>query len=144
MDFLVGEVTRSHKDIDFVIWADDLEKVRRILLERGYSLHPDFDETEYNRMFQKQGQQIEIIFITRNSEGQVITPGPFAHWPWPKGSFKVDAFHHLESVTCPIASPESILDTKEGMQHHMPERETRSHDKSDISRLRALVRSTMD
>src|SRR3712207_1118934 len=36
VDFLVGEITRPHEDIDLIIWRDDAPSVREVLAPHGY------------------------------------------------------------------------------------------------------------
>ena len=36
VDFLVGEITRDHEDIDFTIWENDCEQAETALAEEGF------------------------------------------------------------------------------------------------------------
>lgn len=133
MDFTVSAITRPHSDIDFVVWRQDGERLQRLLVNHDYrqlALREDVS------IFSKQGQRVEFYVIARNAKGQIITPGVWAHWPWPDGSFD-GTTGRIGALVCPVVSVRSQLDSKESYPHNtgIP---LRSQDKADIERLRSV------
>jgi hypothetical protein len=137
IDFLVGAVTREHRDIDFVVWAIDADRVRALLETHGYHWQPTRHPDE-RHVFSKQNQRIDVDFIERTESGQIVTPGRWKVWPWPPNAF-TDATASLEGIICPVVSAEAQLDSKESFQHYAPGTAMRDVDHADIARLRAAL-----
>ena len=137
VDFLVGEITRPHDDVDFVIWARDAQVVRRMLAQHRYTESVTHSSTD-TTIFYKQEQRLEIVFIDRNQAGQIVTPGVWADWPWLAGTFE-EAPARLGDLMCPVTSAASLLETKERYAQHPAGEPLREKDVADIERLRALL-----
>lgn len=86
-------------------------------------------------------QRISFTFLEWNSLGQIITPGRWADWPWPEGSFSPETVT-LEGVVCPVVSAEALLDGKENMSKHPAGEPLREHDRADIVQLRRLLKGS--
>jgi hypothetical protein len=133
VDFSVGSVTRPHRDIEFVVWERDAERLPSILAEHGYVVHAREEEAI---TFAKQGQHVEFYVLVRDARGRLITPGRWADWPWLEGSFD-GPMGRIGDVVCPVVSVETQLDTKEAylQQTGVP---LRPKDRADIALLRGL------
>jgi hypothetical protein len=137
VDFLVGEVTRPHSDVEFAVWRSDFPAVRSLLKRRGYvEQEVDFPQEADN--FSKSGQLVRLIFIERNETGEVVTPGRWNDWPWPDGSFG-GARGRLGDVELPVVSVQGQLDTKENYHRHPAGRPLREKDRGDLQHLRRLA-----
>ncbi len=140
VDFLVGQTTRTHSDVEFVAWHRDLPAITRILQTSGYSpigvRYPDDGAA-----FSKNDQRLGFIFIDETADGQIVTPGRWGDWPWPEGSF-AGVRGRLGDIELPVVSLEGQLETKENY-HRQPEgRPLRKKDRSDIQHLRRLANSS--
>lgn len=131
VDFVVGQVTRSHRDIEFVVWQHDAARLPRLLAEHGYDVRTREEEAV---TFAKEDQQVEFYLLVRDARGRFITPGRWADWPWLDGSFAGDV-GRIGEVVCPVVSVETQLDTKEAYLRHtgVP---LRPKDRADIAWLR--------
>jgi hypothetical protein len=79
MDFFVGQVTRDHKDIDWLAWAQDAPLIRAALLGRGYRTLPywGWGSPELGLEVTKDGQDLIFHWVARDSAGQVVVPGRY-------------------------------------------------------------------
>ena len=139
VDFAVGEMTRPHGDVDFVVWERDRLRVTGQLTLLGYrvrgSKHP-----AHQLNWEKSGTAVQINLITRTADGAILSPGSFSDWPWLAGSFG----HHrgrLADVDVPIVSPAGQLEAKENFPKHPAGRPLRDKDIHDIRQLRLLLGS---
>ena len=140
VDFLVGETTRPHSDVEFVAWHRDLPAITRILEASGYSpievRHPD-----EGAALTKNDQRLGFTFIDEGADGQIITPGRWSDWPWPEGSFAA-VRGRLDDIELLVVSLEGQLDTKENFHRHPEGRPLRRKDRADIRYLRWLANSS--
>ncbi|MES4792180.1 MAG: hypothetical protein C4321_03665 [Chloroflexota bacterium] len=82
LDFLVGEVTTPHEDIDLVTGRRHATRVRHALESSGY----EFGWSSGVQVaFAKAGQEISILFVARDREGRISSPG-IPEWEWIAGS----------------------------------------------------------
>ena len=137
MDFHAGEVTRDHSDIEIFIWKHDAERARDALTARGFNffagLYPD-----EARAFLKDGQEIGLWFVVTNDAGRVVTPGRWADWPWPAGSFDAPR-QRSDDIEAPVMSLEGLLDMKLGFASHPHGAPLREKDLADIDQLKSLI-----
>jgi hypothetical protein len=111
VDFMLGEITRPHADVDLVVWARNRRRIYQALAETGFALDRDLDvQTD----FRKAGQNISIIYLTRAPDGRVVTHG-IPVWAWPPSSLPPHAFA-LAGVTARAVSPEQLLWEKESYE----------------------------
>lgn len=136
VDFLHGQPTRCHRDVDFAVWVEDLPRVSSRLETLGF--RPVAGAPEGQARFDKEGELLELTLIQRDPLGQVITPGRFSDWPWLEGSFGND-LGRIGEVEVPVLTPESQLDSKEGFAEHSGGRPLREKDRYDIERLRTIL-----
>jgi len=137
IDFLVGEVTRGHHDIDFVVWAADGDRIRALLEDHGYQWQLT-GHTDERHVFVKHNQRIDVDFIEQTDAGQIVTPGRWKEWPWPENGFG-DVTAALATIVCPVVSADAQLDSKESFQHYAPGSPRRDRDEADIAHLRAVL-----
>jgi hypothetical protein len=136
VDFLLGEVSRPHGDIEFVVWERDRERLKEVLREHGYQL---VDDRVEDVISSKHGQLVEFYFIRCNETGEVVTPEKWEGWPWPEGAFSGET-GRLGGVRCPVVSAETQLRSKEEYlsQTGAP---PRPKDVEDMRRLRDILAS---
>ena len=134
LDFLLGTITRKHEDVDWLIWTTDASSVQSCLEPHGYDLS-ETKRPEEHIAFYKQGQYTSFTRNMRNDQGQVVTCGRWSDWPYPDDAFT--ASHGcLDSIICPVLSPEAQLDVKENYHKHPAGGPLRDVDPPDIDRLR--------
>ncbi len=116
LDFLLGEVTRVHGDVDWAIWKTDVPDVTACLGTLGYSSqkvrHP-----EEHIGFYKLDQYVSFGLLEKNHSGEVVTSGRWTDWPYPQGSFLAPE-GRLGDISCPILSAEAQLDEKVNFHKH--------------------------
>ncbi len=131
LDFLIGEVTRKHSDIDLVTWSRHTGRIRRMLEASGYEVATITDLAAIH--FEKEGQDVGIAFIKRDGEGLFVTPGR-EFWPWPPFPSTPKT---LEGIACRTMSAAALLEEKENYEKHSG-RPLRPKDRESISALRSL------
>jgi hypothetical protein len=139
VDFAVGDMTRQHRDVDFIVWEVDLSRIAGLLRFLGYrarsSKHP-----KHQFSWEKSGTEVQINLITKTTDGSIISPGTFSDWPWLEGSF---GNHRgcIGDLTIPIVSPAGQLESKKNFPNHLAGQPLRVKDFHDIEQLRRLMRS---
>jgi aminoglycoside-2''-adenylyltransferase len=133
VDFLVGEITRPHHDIDLIVWLRDAPAFRDLLAWHGYNELSSPSGPELDARFCKQSQLLEVMFIHEREEGGTY----WSHWRLPSGSL---AARHgrVGDILCPIVSPQTLLDCKEACLLQENEPSEREKHAQDIARLRPL------
>ena len=71
VDFHVGAVTRSHGDIDLVVWADDAEAIHSALGANGWEHRPAADE-DGGTGYERDGVRVELTYLARSESGEVF------------------------------------------------------------------------
>jgi hypothetical protein len=139
VDFAVGDMTRQHRDVDFVVWEEDLPRITELLRFLGYrarsSKHPN-----HQLNWEKSETEVQINLITKTTEGAIISPGTFSDWPWFEGSFG-NHRGRIGDVDVPIVSPAGQLESKENFSKHPAGQPLRAKDLHDIKQLQTLTRS---
>ncbi len=136
LDFRIGEITRSHADIDVVTWSRHRTRLRHLLEGRGYHVDRVVESAAIH--FAKRGQDIGAAFIVKDPTGQIVTPDR-EFWPWPPDAFPTQPTR-LRNVTCRAMSLEALLEEKENYQRYA-RRALRSKDRESIRVLRSLLPS---
>ena len=134
VDLLAGRVTRAHADVDLVIRLEDAERARALLGTRGYGL---IEHRVEDLIFTKNGQKVELYFITTDEAGRTITPGRWADWPWSANAFE-GPLGRIGDVACRVVHPAAQLEIKEGYLAQTGAR-LRPKDRADLEVLRAAV-----
>ena len=134
VDFRLGEVTRPHMDIEFLVWERDSARCVDLLQGAGYTESGRVEECVYLR---KADQLVELYLMDRNEQGLAIVLGPWKEWPWMPGALEAPP-GRIGDIVCPTVSLDALLDTKEQYQQHVPDRPPRDKDIADMDRLRRL------
>lgn len=109
IDFLLGEVTRPHADIDLVAWLRHRERVQRALVEASFEL---IRETEVQSDFCKNDQDVSFVFLKRAGDGGIVAHG-IPEWTWRTNALPHRRFT-LRGICARVVSPQQLLDEKEG------------------------------
>ncbi len=131
LDFLIGEVTRTHSDIDLVTWRRHAGRIRRMLQASGYDIATVTNQAAIH--FAKNGQDVGIAFIKKDEQGRFVTPGR-EFWPWPPFP---DALKTLNGIACRTMSAAALLEEKENYEKYSG-RTLRPKDQESIRTLRSL------
>jgi hypothetical protein len=134
VDFLAEEITRSHSDVDLIIWRRDAPAFRELLARHGYNEGPSPSGPELDARFHKQSQLVEVMFIQRGEDGGAY----WDQWRLPPGAL---AARHgrIGEILCPVVSPTILLDCKEACLRQENEPSERDKHLQDIARLRTLL-----
>lgn len=134
LDFLLGEVTRPHADIDLLSWRRHRDRIGHLLRARDFALVPT-EAPEAELRFSKSEQDVHIILVERAPDGRLVTRG-FESWPWPQGALQGPR-RTLLGVTCLVLAPDALLEEKVAYERHL-QRPPRPKDLISIEHLRAL------
>lgn len=134
LDFYLGQITKSHSDVDLVTWSRNATRIRWLLEAHGYKIERVVELAAVH--FSKRGQDIGIAFIAKDGQGRAVTPGR-EFWPWPDGAFPYRTLR-LRGVTCRAMSLGSLLEEKENYEKHA-RRPLRPKDRESIALLRSLL-----
>ncbi|GIP39041.1 hypothetical protein J31TS4_23210 [Paenibacillus sp. J31TS4] len=108
IDFLLGEITRPHGDLDLVTWVQYRESLERALVEAEFEWMPVSDrQTD----FRKGNVDIQFLYLTRSSEGNII-PNGLPEWVWRADSLPLKHFT-LKGISSFVLSPNQLLEEKE-------------------------------
>ncbi len=138
LDFLLGEITRKHEDVDWLIWTSDAVSVQSCLIENEYEPF-EIRHPQERIAFYKQEQYTSFTRNMRTAQGHVVTCGRWSDWPYPENAFN-HAPGRFGAITCPILSPEAQLDVKENYHKHPAGKPLRDVDPPDIARLRRYLK----
>ncbi len=107
LDFITGEVTRDHGDIDLVTWKRHEGRVTRAFAQHGFTVTPHNASTDFAR----DGVDVNVLFIEKGP-GVVYTAGFREEPRWSE-----DVLAHppraLAGLTCRTISPQGLLEEKE-------------------------------
>jgi aminoglycoside-2''-adenylyltransferase len=138
MDFYLGAVTRPHVDVDWFVWADDIERLSDALERHGFA-RVGCAQPEIQRDYQRDGVEMQFAFLGRDRDGLVVVPaGPYAGESWPDGMLDHPS-GRIGEVIAPIISPAAQIEIKLMMPVWVPGMPRRPKDLADVERLRAAV-----
>ena len=138
VDFLVGNITRPHGDIDFVIWRQDIERIRELFSPLGYRERSSDDAT-FRADFDTDAGLLSMVYIERDARGDIVTPDGFACSPWAEDSFEHEG--SLEGVRLPVISALEQMLSKEAYFGEATGTPLRPKDEHDVALLRGLLDS---
>jgi hypothetical protein len=104
IDFMLGRVTRSHADIDIVIWARHRERVKLALLEAGFTSSREWPPTQSD--YELHGEIVSLAYLDRTPDGRVITAG-IPVWEWPRGALGRSPLT-LEGIAARVVGPRQL------------------------------------
>ena len=134
VDFLIGEITRPHSDIDLILWRRDFLAFRQILRESGYTELPSPSGPELDARFRKQDQLVEIMLLQEHAEGSAC----WGDWHLPSDALEA-RLGHIAELTCPVVSPMLLLDCKEECARQASESAEQQKHSADAGRLRSFL-----
>lgn len=108
VDFLLGQVTRRHGDIDLVTWHRHRRRICQVLTDTGFEL---IREWEAQTDFRARGQVVSIAYLARLPDGTIITHS-IPVWTWPDGSLS-SGQKRLGNLSARVMSLEQLLREKE-------------------------------
>ena len=134
VDFLVGEITRPHSDVDLIVWLPDAPVFRLLLARQDYTELPSPSGPELDARFRKQSQLVEVMFVHEREDGETY----WDHWHLPPGSL---AARHgrVGEIFCPVINPKVLLDCKEEYLRQSNGPSERDKHLQDVARLWPLV-----
>ena len=109
LDFLLGKVTRTHGDIDFNVWLDDIDKIQSVLESAGYVCEGVTPEPLRN--FHKYDEIIQIACLEKHSN-TIVSPAGYPEYALSPGLMN-GPIATLEGAICRTATVEAQLDVKE-------------------------------
>jgi hypothetical protein len=134
LDFLLGEATREHDDIDLVTWKRHRSRIHQILHEHGFA---EVDSTGSYLQFEKESEIVSILFIARRPDGAIVTTGFERGAPlfWNDEPLR-DPVRRLSDIECRVISVEGQIREKQETPGWIgrPARE------KDLRALEALIR----
>lgn len=134
VDFVVGEVTRFHRDVDWFALADQIEVLRAALELHGWQEVAEADR-EQQRDFVRDGVEIGIALIRLENGEPVVAGGPFAGEPWPRTMIEGSRSLTLLGVEAQVIEPLAQIEIKRMMPTWNPQLVRRAKDLVDIQRL---------
>ena len=96
VDFHAGRVSRTHDDLDLAVWAEDHDRIARLLVADGWTHAPDDGEDGYTG-YERGGVRLELAFLDRGEDGEIYTPLEDGRGSWPDDAFGDDVAE-LEGV----------------------------------------------
>ncbi len=136
VDFLVGYVTRPHSDIEFVVWRQDIARIRSLVGGLGYRERPG-DHPVFRADFDTDAGLLSMVYIERDARGDIVTPGVFSRFPWAEDAFRCEGA--LNGVRLPVIGALEQMRTKEAYFGEATGRPLRPKDEHDVALLRGLL-----
>lgn len=116
IDFLLGNITRPHDDIDLVTWIKNRERLENELLKAGYE--KTFVKEEFCHRqsdFRKENVEITFCYISLSDNGELIMNG-LPEWIWRPDSLLPQTFI-LNGISARVLNPTQLLEEKVVYEH---------------------------
>jgi len=108
IDALVGEQTRSHKDVDVVLGVAAVPALRQLLLSRGYSEAPGGTSSNFV-LVHPSGLEVDVHAVTFDASGSgVYRMASGADWVYPAEGFAGRGFVNGQAVKCLSATTQVL------------------------------------
>lgn len=107
LDFILGEVTHEHGDIDLVTWKRHETRLRRAFETHGFVT----TEQSASVDFEKNGVEVNVLFLKKGPG--VVYHASFRDEPRWNADALADAPRQLVGLTCRTISPQGLLEEKE-------------------------------
>ena len=107
LDFILGEVTRPHGDIDLVTWKRHEARITRVFEGHGFTATPRSASVD----FEKNGLEANVMFIEKGP-GVVYTAG-FREEPRWSEDVLTGPLRRLAGLSCRTISARGLLEEKE-------------------------------
>lgn len=114
MDFHVGEITRSHSDLDLAVWLRDVDRVAALLRGSGWTHAPE-DSQPGSTAFTRGTVRVELAFLERDDPtSEPYTPiGDGRRAAWATGAFGQD-IRVLAGVQARVIALPALREEKTG------------------------------
>jgi hypothetical protein len=107
LDFVLGEITREHGDIDLVTWKRHEGRLRGAFQDHGFVVTPRSASVD----FRKRGIDVNVLFIERGP-GVVHTAGVRGEPRW-RDRVLAGPPRELAGLRCRTISPQGLLEELE-------------------------------
>lgn len=98
MDFILGQVSRVHEDVDWFVWEGDLPAIPELVISRGWvdlAIHP----LDQQRDLLRDDVELGIAPLAQaESGGVVVGGGRFRGAPWPEDMMGHAVVGELEGI----------------------------------------------
>lgn len=134
VDLWVGRATRTHDDIDVLVWRRDERLVHSALAAAGWSHRPtpeDLVGTSYLR----DDHELQLTFVVPGGQGGVVVPVPDQPIVLSAGPLPF-ARRGLGEVSARVLTLEMMLATKKSPR---PDEAGGAKDRADLEALRQVV-----
>ncbi|MGC5288048.1 nucleotidyltransferase domain-containing protein [Micromonospora sp. DT231] len=139
MDFQLGEVSRSHVDVDWYCWRADADRLAALLLARGWQPDPRMPVWNQLDLFAAE-VEVSFAYLGRDDSGRpTVGAGPWAGTPLPAGILDAPP-GRIGPLVVPTISVPAQIEFKQMYPVWMPERPRRPKDADDLARLRVWPR----
>ena len=125
--------------IGWVVAGADLATL--MFAKPGLAVHAGTSYTPELIHFERKGVPVTLSFIEREADGTLVTPGKWRDWPWPPDSLSAPR-GRIGSLTTPIVSLASQIETKSNYAVHIHGAPLRPQDEADLSLLYAFREQT--
>lgn len=107
IDFLLGEITRSHSDIDLVTLVENRTQLEETLVNSGFQMIPI---SKFQTDFSKDGIDISFVFIKKDI-GRVFAYG-IEDWEWRPDALS-QHIYQINGISMFVLSPQQLLEEKQ-------------------------------
>jgi len=104
IDALLGEETRSHRDLDLILAAGDVPRLCEALAAAGFSPRPGGSATSFV-LADARGREVDVHAIAFDARGFGVFRLPGGSWPFPPSAFRGRGRVGSREVRC--LSPEA-------------------------------------
>jgi Aminoglycoside-2''-adenylyltransferase len=112
VDFHAATVTRPHDDVDLAVWAQDHDRIAKLLRGSGWSHAPEPDE-DGGTGYERDGVRVELTFLVRDAGGRVCIRLNAGDFPFAGGAFAGDELE-LDGVRCSVVERKALIAMKSG------------------------------
>ncbi|MCL6443530.1 MAG: hypothetical protein K6T83_08755 [Alicyclobacillus sp.] len=136
IDFLLGQITRPHEDIDLVTRVQHREKIEQTLVQEEFSIVP---VSEFQTNFYKDAIEISFVFLSSTGDGHIYANG-IPEWVWRSDALPRQLFT-LHGVSSFVLSRHQLLENLLVYEQGTG-RKLRPKDFQSINTLRNIIESS--
>jgi Aminoglycoside-2''-adenylyltransferase len=133
VDFYVGEVTRSHDDLDLAVWLADVQPIAELMENEGWRHAPQEDE-DGGTGYEREGVRLELTYLVRDDDGRILTPLRTGQAPWSPEALGSDV-RELDGVRARLVG---LGPLRRGKSNARDDPEDAAKDVADFGRLSRL------
>ena len=135
VDFHAGQITRSHDDIDFAVWSEDLPRIM-VLLERAGWRHAPMQDEDGGTGYERGTVRFELTYLVQREDGRIYTHLRQGKAPWSQQALGKDILE-LARVQCRVVALTSLT---RGKSSPRPDPDDAAKDRVDFEVLRQIRR----